>query len=179
MRRGTISKEDQEFVETWENVTPPTYTVVRLNLRGDEEQVLIAGQRQFMITTEERMLTQAKIRLATDDPFKNGAFRPVVVPDTVTVETNPNALSDQEITNVLKSSDFAWSEYMKTIDSRSTLRRMADVADKLADAGEDVKLSRYREINARLDAIPKTRIVQKDRDQYEQMRGGRSADRNR
>lgn len=174
MRRGAITEEDQNFVETWENVTPPTYTVVKLNLRGDEEQALIAGPRRFMITTEERLLTQAKILQASDDPFRNGAFRPITVPDSVTVETNPNALSDQEIGDILKSSDLAWAEWMKVIDSVSTLRRMKAIADNLADTGWDIKLSRYREIDTRLQAAPRPRVVQKDQDQYESIRGGRS-----
>jgi hypothetical protein len=96
MPRGSITDQDREFVEVWEHVSDQTW-VSRLDARGDDLTELITGQREFRITTEERMLTEDRIILDDNDPFKNGAFRPIVVPDSVTIQTNPNALSEDEI----------------------------------------------------------------------------------
>jgi hypothetical protein len=148
MRRGTITDEDAGFVETWENIAPQQNGIIRLDTRGDEKPEIISGRRTFMITTEERIITQDRIRDEKYDPFLNGCFRPIVVPDSVTVESNPNALSDEEISKIFKSSDLAWGEWLSTIDSVATLRRMLELAE-----GADISLRRYRELEERLVAV--------------------------
>lgn len=142
---GSITKEDREFVESWEHISPQSWGILRLDPRGDERPEVIEGRRTFKITTEERILTQDKIRDIANDPFLNGSFRPVVVPDSVTIESNPNALSDEDIMKILSASDLAWAEWMKTIDSVATLRRMVDLAE---DA--DLGMKRFRVLEARL-----------------------------
>lgn len=145
---GSITKEDREFVESWEHISPQQWGIIRLDPRGDERPEMIDGRRTFKITTEERILTQDKIRDEANDPFLNGSFRPVVVPDSVTIESNPNALSDEDIHKILNSSDLAWQEWMKTIDSVATLRRMVDLAEE-ADLG----MKRFRTLEARLQEV--------------------------
>lgn len=162
---GAITEEDARFVETWENISPITNFVIRLDMRGDEKPEGIMGPRQFMITTKERKITQDRITDSKYDPFLNGSFRPVIVPDSVNIKTNPNALSDDEIKSILVSSALAWDEWMKTIDSPETLRRMIDLA-----GDSDMSLKRFRELTSRLEEVsPKRRITQKDQDQYEAM----------
>lgn len=183
--QGAITDQDRQFKERWENVSPSSNTIIHLDRRGDETTEVIEGRREFFVTTEERILFQDRVRDSRYDPFTNGQFRPVLVPDSVTVETNPNALSDDEIRAVLQSSDVAWDEYMKVITSPETVRRMIDIAD----TDENVSLKRYKGLNARMAVLaPPRRIVQKDQDQYEKMapsspsgraprrQGGRSAD---
>ena len=165
---GYITEEDAKFVETWENIAPNTNYVIRLDVRGDEKPEGIMGKRKFMITTKERKITQDRVVDSKMDPFLNGAFRPVLVPDSVNVKTNPNALSDDEIKSVLVSSEMAWDEWMKTIDSPETLRRFKDLADET----EDMSLKRYRQIETRLVQVqPPKRLVQKDQEEYEKMGG--------
>lgn len=178
MRTGSITEEDSNFTESWENITRSTNSIVRLDRRGDEKHELISGERSFLITTEERIITQERILDPIHDPFQNGAFRPVVVPDSVSINTNPNALSDDEIRSVLVSSEIAWEEWLRVLDSPETLRRMLDLADD-----SEISLKRYKQLATRLAEVkPKTRIVQKDQEQFDQMakaprtRGGRSAD---
>ncbi|NUS01922.1 MAG: hypothetical protein HOV97_05085 [Nonomuraea sp.] len=158
--RSTITAAEREFVETWENIAPFQNAIVRLDVRGDEKHEVIQGEkRQFMLTTEERMLTQSKIVEKENDPFRNGAFRPINVPEDVTIETNPNALSDEEIMEIFGASDFAWSEWMHTIDSPATLNRMID----LADEADNMTVKRLREIQLRLREVkPPTRITSND-----------------
>jgi hypothetical protein len=170
MRRGAITQQDQEFVETWENISVTSNVVIRLDVRGEEKPEVVTGQRNFMITTEERMITQNKIREKANDPFRNGCFRPVTVPDGVTVESNPNALSNEEVRQALYSSDFVWSEWMKTIDSPETLRRMIEMA---TERGSKVTYDRIQELRESLENVkPATQVTQKDREQYEAIGAG-------
>lgn len=156
---GSITQEDKDFLETWEHISPQNWGIIRLDPRGDERPEVIAGRRNFKLTTEERMITQDKIRDEKLDPFMNGSFRPVVVPDSITIETNPNALSDDEIQKILHASDLAWSEWLETIDSVATVRRMLD----LAEQDEDMSLKRYRQLEQRLvDVRGVVRIDYKD-----------------
>lgn len=159
-RRSSITQEAREFVETWENIATFQNAVIRLDVRGDEKHEVISGEhREFYLTTEERMLTQAKVIDKENDPFLNGCFRPVVVPENVTIESNPNALSDQEILDIFAASDLAWGEWMKTITSPATLNRMVT----LADDAPGVTVKRLREVQAQLNAVkPPTRLSSRD-----------------
>lgn len=164
---GSITNEDRIFVETWESLTERRTAIVKLTARGDETRQLIT-KGTFMCTTEERILTQDLIANQKDDPFLNGRFRPVVVPATITVETNPNALSDAEIEKVLKSSDLAFGEWLTSLDSLETLSRMRNLA--LGMAGE-VTLARFQQIEARLDEVRPgpVQVQTKDRQLLESM----------
>lgn len=154
-----ITDEDRKFVETWENVGPATTGIKRLDSRGDVRNEMITGNRTFYITTEERMISQEKVTVEGLDPFRNGTFRPVVVPDSVTIESNPNALSDAEIEKILVSSDMAWNEWLNTIDSVATLRRMMDVAE----SSDSLSLKRFRALESRLVEVrPLSRIQSND-----------------
>lgn len=167
MPEGAITPADAEFVETWENISSAQNWILRLDARGDERPELIFGRRNFLITTKERKIMQDKVVVETLDPFRNGAFRPVVVPDSVNVQTNPNALSDDEIRSIFVSSDLAWGEWMETIDSSTTFQRMMTLADE-----SEISHKRYRELEKRYREVkPTTQIVQKDRDSYEAMTG--------
>lgn len=145
---GSITQEDREFVETWEHISAQQWGIVRLDPRGDERPEVISGRRSFKITTEERILTQDKVRDSKNDPFLNGSFRPVTVPDSVTVESNPNALSDQEIVKILNGSDLAWNEWLQTIDSVATLKRMVDLSEDV-----DLGMKRFRQLEDRLTKV--------------------------
>lgn len=145
---GSITQDDREFVETWEHISPQQWGIIRLDFRGDERPEIVSGRRNFKITSEERILTQDRIKKIEDDPFLNGSFRPVVVPDSVTIETNPNALSDEEISKIFAASDVAWVEWLKTIDSVATVKRMLELAEST-----DLSIKRYRALETRLTEI--------------------------
>lgn len=139
---GSITPEQRTFIETWENVSPATNYIIRENRRGDEEQVQVYGQgRKFRISTYERMLTEERALDPRNNPFKNGAFRPVIVPQDVDITTNPNAMSDEDITRLFAASDVAWDEYMKVIDSPATLNRMMELAE-----ASDLSHRRFRQL---------------------------------
>lgn len=170
MRQGAISEEAREWIEEWENVSPQTNYIIRLDARGDERQEGISGPRTFKLSTEERIITQDRIAAKKNDPFTNGAFRPVVVPEAISVETNPNALSDDDIARILRASPIAWDEYMKVVDSPGTLRRMLERFESLLDEGHDLSARRLRQLQAKLDEVaPRARVVQKDRKEYEKL----------
>ena len=149
MRQGSITAQDQDFVETWENIATRQNAIVRLDARGEEKQEVIAGRRNFFITTEERIITSGKVLDPKNDPFLNGDFRPVLVPDSVTIQSNPNALSDEEIIQMFSISEAAWSGVLETVDSIATLRRMLD----LAEQQDDLTMKRYRDMENRLIAV--------------------------
>ena len=159
MARSAITQEERDFVETWENIATYQNVIIRLDHRGEEKHEVITGRRVFMITTEERVITQDKVVDSKNDPFKNGSFRPISTPEDVSIETNPNALSDEEIFDIFASSDLAWEEWMKVIDSPATLNRMID----LADDAPGVTVKRLRDVQMRLRAVkPQTRLTSND-----------------
>lgn len=127
---GSVTDKERGFIETWENVSHQINYIVRENRRGDEDYVEIAGPKRFKLSTYDRMLTEDKILNPRLNPFKNGSFRPVVVPEDVTIENNPNALSADDIRNLFGASQVAWDEYMEVIDSPATIQRMLDMADR-------------------------------------------------
>lgn len=162
---GSVTEAEKRFVEEWESVSDAQNYVIREDRRGDEQYIHVTGQQKFKITTYERILTQDRIRDKQFDPFTNGQFRPIMVPDSITVKTNPNALSDEDIARIFVASDIAWDEYMNVIDSASTLRRMIELAENT-----DLSLKRFRELETKeQDANPMKRVVQKDQEQFEKM----------
>lgn len=163
---GSITEKERTFLETWENVAQGTNYVIRENRRGDEAPEAVTGRRKFRITTYERILTEDKIMDARLNPFKNGSFRPVIVPDEISVETNPNALSDEDIERLFKSSANAWDAYMEVLDSPGTLKRMIDMAET-----SDLSLARYRQLEAMYEEFSNVgkRVMQRDQDQFDAM----------
>lgn len=164
---GAITAEDRSFTEEWENISIPSYAIIKYDVQGGLVHQVIEGRRRFHVTTAERKVTQERILRVEDDPFLNGAFRPIVVPDSVTVTTNPNALSDDEIHSILVSSDIAWDEWMKVIDSPGTIGRMMDMAGEI----DGITLSRYRQLATRLAELrPVQQITSKDQKHFDEMR---------
>lgn len=145
---GSISDEEKTFVETWENLGDGVHYIIQENRRGDEVQTMITGNRRFRLTTYERILTEEKCLDPRNNPFCNGQFRPIVVPETVSIESNPNALSTQEILRLFKASDVAWDEWMMVLDSPSTLQRMVDLAEE-----SDLSVKRLRQLEKKLNVL--------------------------
>lgn len=169
MPQGSLTQEQVDFVETWENVSPITNYIIKLSPRGDEEHNAIEGKRQFTLTTHERIITQSKVLEASNDPFKNGCFRPVITPDDINIETSPNAISDEDILKIFRASQVAFNEWLGTVDSPATLRRMID----LADEDEGIPHKRYNQLKDRLTEVsggPK-HATQKDEDTYASLGG--------
>lgn len=165
MTQDSYADVDKHFVETWESVVPNSIWLVRLNRRGDEEPFEVIPRKRFTITSLDRLITQEKIVDRANDPFTNGQFRPVVVPEGINIETNPNALSDEDILALFQASTIAWQEYLKVIDSADTLRRMCELADS-----SDISLARYRELEAQLHTVaPVIGAPQKDAELYEKI----------
>lgn len=145
---GSISDEERTFVETWENLGDGVHYIIQENRRGDEVQTQITGTRRFRLTTYERILTEEKCLDPRNNPFSNGQFRPIVVPATVNIESNPNALATQEILRLFKASDVAWDEWMLVLDSPATLQRMVDLAEE-----SDLSVKRLRQLERKLIAL--------------------------
>jgi hypothetical protein len=165
--KDSFADFDLKFVETWESVVPGDIWIQKVNRRGEIEPFRCTPRKRFTLTTEDRFTTQETIARPENDPFQNGQFRPVVVPEGINIETSPNALSDEDITALFEASDLAWSEYLTVIDSPDTLRRMAELAD---DA--DIKLSRFRQLEARLlEVAPLPNAAQKDAELFEKIGG--------
>lgn len=173
---GSVTEAEKQFIETWENVATSTNYVLKLDFRGDYKPSMVQGPRQFKLTTYERILTQDNVIDVRHDPFRNGCFRPVIVPEGVDVETNPNALSDDDILRIFNSSENAWGSYMEVIDSPATLQRMVD----LAEQSDTLTVKRLREIQtaaAEHSNIGKKVAGQKDEALYAQIDPGAAAKR--
>lgn len=175
MPKGSITDEQVAFVETWENLSPMTNFVIKLDLRGDETHTEISGRRQFSLTTQERLITEQRILESKHNPFRNGCFRPIVTPDDITIETNPNSLSDEDILRIFGASAIAWDEWLSNVDAEPTLRRMIELAD---DNQDDIPLRRYKQLQERLDVVTGGRknARQKDEETYRTI-SGQSSDK--
>jgi len=156
---GSITAEEKTFIETWENVGAGTTYVIQENRRGDEVHVQITGRRTFRLSTYERMITEERCLDPRNNPFKNGTFRPITVPEGVNIESNPNAMSDADINRLFTASDVAWDEYMAVIDSPATLGRMLELAEN-----SNLSLKRYRELERRHEKFSNIgkRVTHKD-----------------
>lgn len=164
---GSLNDAMKEFIEEWESVTPITNFIIKLDARGEFKHDGIIGVRKFKISTYERLLTQDEIKERELDPFVNGSFRPLIVPEDVTIESNPNALSDEDIDRIFGASELAWGEYLKVVNSPATLRRMVDRAEKA-----DISLKRYRQLEDLLQSSDPSivkRIEQKDQDMFDNL----------
>lgn len=160
---GLITDEDRGFVETWESVSESLHFVINFGPMGEHTFQAVAGQRKFTLTTAERVVTQSKIVDDENDPFLNGSFRPIVVPSSVTVETNPNALSDDDITRIFSASAAAWMAYLEVLDAPATLRRMIALAG--GDAGNDLSVARFKQLEAKLaELTPRVQLKMRDAD---------------
>lgn len=159
--QGALTDEQTRFTEEWESVSPATQWVSRTNLRGEDEPFEVKQGDRFFITTRDRILTSHKVKEKRNNPFSNGSFRPIVVPEEVNVETNPNAMSDDEILSVFKSSDIAWTEWMKVIDSPATIQRMVFLADEHPQA--QISHRRYKDLVDRFREVhPKASVRSSD-----------------
>ena len=73
---GAITDADRSFIEEWENISVPMWTVMKFDFRGDIKHELISGRRNFTISTAERKITEEKILRKEDNPFRNGQSEP-------------------------------------------------------------------------------------------------------
>ncbi len=164
---SSISDEDRKFVETWESVTDAQHYIVKEDRRGDEAYTPVLGHRQFKLTTYERMLTQDKVVEKVNDPFVNGSFRPVIVPENLTIETNPNALSNEDIHRIFAASQTAWEENLALIDAPATLQRMIN----LAEESDSISFARVRELEAKYAKFSAVgqRLTQADQEEFDKM----------
>jgi hypothetical protein len=142
---GSVSEKDKSFIETWENVGVGVNYIIRENRRGDSEYAEVKGDRQFKLSTYDRMLTEDSIVDHRHNPFRNGSFRPIIVPEDVSIDSNPNAMSNDEIKSLFKASDTAWNEWMEQIDAPATLKRMIDMAN---NGEEDLSVRRLRQLES-------------------------------
>lgn len=172
---GSVTDKEKGFMETWENVGLAVNYIIRENRRGDEVYEQVLGQRNFKLSTYDRMLTEDKIVDQRLNPFKNGSFRPVIVPEDITIESNPNAMAEADIKRLFAASDTAWEAYMEVIDSPATLRRMLDLAED-----SDISLKRTRQLESAYEAYSnkgKPVLAQKDQEQYDTIPGSNNEPR--
>jgi hypothetical protein len=164
MPKGSITEVDREFIEEWENVSEATFYVLRYDVRGEARQEGIPGGRKFKLTTEERIITEDRVLRVERNPFRNGSFRPITVPDEYEPERNPNALSNDQIQKMFGASELAFTEFLDGIDSPATMRR----AMALGEDSETLTTKRAKLIRERFQELngPPRHARQKDEDRY-------------
>lgn len=145
---GSVTDKERGFIETWENVSHQINYIVREDRRGEEKYSEIKGSQKFKLSTYDRMLTEDKILNPRLNPFRNGSFRPILVPEDVSIDSNPNALSADDIRHLFGASQMAWDEYMDVIDSPATIQRMLDMADR---GDGDLTHRRYKQLEQMLE----------------------------
>lgn len=170
MPKGSISDVDRDFIETWESVSEGTYYVIRFDARNEPEMIPVPGGREFKLSTEERIVTEDKILERKSNPFRNGAFRPMIVPDDYEPDRNPNAISNEQIEKMFGASELAFTEFLEGLDSAGTLRRaiaLGEDHDSLSTKRLNRIKERFREVNG-----GPNHARQKDESQYRTIPAG-------
>lgn len=135
--------------EEWQNATRSKQGIIRFDRDGREDLEWILGSRVFLITPDERKANQRAVALAAYDGFTNGTFRLVsglaqTDPDYHKLVAQPDAMTDEQIDQLLDGSMAEFEAAVTQITSETTLRRLLERADAEGAATRRLNLLRDR-----------------------------------
>lgn len=135
--------------EEWRNDTLGKIGIIRFDRDGREDMDWIPGGRLFFITPDERKANQRAVALPQYDPFTNGSFRAVSGldegdPDYAKLVDQPDAMTDDEIDQLLDGGISTFEEVVLQVTSETTLRRILDKAEAEGAAARRLNLVRDR-----------------------------------
>lgn len=148
-------------LETWRNISRSRHVLKKFGAKGDLIDEMIAGKKQFHVSTRERHINTEMAAEDKLDPFTNGMFVPVTLLDSTEdaeqIASNPNVLSESEMVDLVKGAAPKLKARLEEIINPIVVERLREVA---ADA--DVQASKMTAIEARLEALQPKLAVEVD-----------------
>lgn len=135
--------------EKWQSKFNGRIVVKQRTVDGVTPQMILPG-REFMISSADRRLHQSAVADKRYDPFTNGSFVPLSLPEEVAVElgVQPNHVSDAEIRAVALGSEADALAVLRKLDAPAVLGRVLSAAQQLGASGPRLDL-----IEAQLDSV--------------------------
>lgn len=142
-------------MEAWRNTARGTVGIWHYaGAYGETRMELVPGGGTFHLTPAERRLNQEKALNAQVCAFRNGTVVPVrteAVDDTDEVRSNPAALTDEEVAELVRGHHKTLGRALRDITNPVTLARLLDAARV-----EEVTLGKINAIEARLVEVAPT-----------------------
>jgi hypothetical protein len=139
-----------ETQEVWKNSIPGSIVIQRSSPNGIVRHELIASQRSFSISPEDRRMNQNLAANSDLDMFANGMLQPVNLPDTTEPELleNPNHIPDSQLPAFFRMQIRTFTKRIETITNQAMLERLKELGP-----GQDATVRQMEMIQARLDAV--------------------------
>lgn len=145
-------------LETWKNVSRGKRGITRIDPYGKRSSELVPPGKTVKLSKEERLHYQRNAANEELDIFQNGALVPVTLIDEADIAefaSNPNLLSDEELTNLFK---LQWKKFeveVSKISNIYALERMVEFANE----SEDVTVKKFDVVKTRLADIKESAIA--------------------
>lgn len=128
--------------ETWQNVTKGLVEISESDSAGRPKGRTIRAGGKVVISTADRLMNQDYAASPEKDLFRNGVLAPVRLAedaeDYVEIASNPNFLSESDISELLKAPIGQVRDRLGQIDSKQTLEVIRTMADDLDDVRKTV-----------------------------------------
>lgn len=138
--------------ETWQNLTQSRHVLKRFSARGDLMDEMIAGNKNFHITTRERHINEERAADADLDPFTNGTFAPVHLIDSTDdaeeIAANPALITETEMVSLVKANVKTLEKRLGEVRNPVVLERLLQVANET-----DATVGRVKIIKDRLQEV--------------------------
>lgn len=120
-------------LERWRSTTASSVGIVRWNKRLETEEFQrIERGVEFAISYDERKLNQGKVIRAEHDPFTNGSFAPVHLPDGTPDKTDlekaVDTMTDEELDALINAPQRVFDRDLAKLSSPMALHRLYTMA---------------------------------------------------
>jgi hypothetical protein len=145
---------DNEDQETWSNIGKGDVFVLTFDHSGRLKSVPVRSGQRITMTVRERQLNQERAYSSEVDMFSNGRLAPIRLVDSADdyeeIASNPNHLSEGDMTDVLKLKGKAFTDRLDEITNVIALERMHELA---SDEKANVSMAQFRTLEKRLSEV--------------------------
>jgi hypothetical protein len=145
---------DNEDQETWSNIGKGDVFVLTFDHSGRLKSVPVRSGQRITMTVRERQLNQERAYSSEVDMFSNGRLAPIRLVDSADdyeeIASNPNHLSESDMTDVLKLKGKAFTDRLDEITNVIALERMHELA---SDEKANVSMAQFRTLEKRLAEV--------------------------
>ena len=145
---------DNEDQETWSNIGKGDVFVLTFDHSGRLKSVPVRSGQRITMTVRERQLNQERAYSSEVEMFSNGRLAPIRLVDSADdyeeIASNPNHLSEGDMTDVLKLKGKAFTDRLDEITNVIALERMHELA---SDEKANVSMAQFRTLEKRLSEV--------------------------
>lgn len=137
----STSMAERAGEEIWELMVPGRVHVEVTNHRGRPQNLSVVGKKsRLRISTTDREIAQERIRVAENDPFRNGMLRRV---DSKVVDTqrDDNELSDDDLREVFNLTGADFESLVRTL-SEVNVRRLREMTEDVDASASQIAFLR-------------------------------------